>query len=92
MAGERAPAVDARLALSGQRGMALAQYESCQRILETELGIEPEVETTALYEQIRVVNSNKNPPETETKANIRVNHHTCNPPQPTHFSDAICWT
>ena len=40
-------------ALSGQRGMALAQYESCQRILETELGIEPELETTALYDQIR---------------------------------------
>jgi len=41
------------LACSGQRGMALAQYEACRRILDVELGIEPEAETTALYEQIR---------------------------------------
>ncbi|MBN1813501.1 MAG: AAA family ATPase, partial [Anaerolineae bacterium] len=41
------------LACSGQRGMALAQYEACRRILETELGIEPETATTALYENIR---------------------------------------
>jgi predicted ATPase/DNA-binding SARP family transcriptional activator len=41
------------LALSGQRGAALAQYEACRRILGEELGIEPEPETTALYERIR---------------------------------------
>ena len=41
------------LARSGQRGMALAQYEACRRILDTELGIEPEAATTALYESIR---------------------------------------
>lgn len=41
------------LACSGQRGMAIAQYETCRRILETELGIESEVATTALYEVIR---------------------------------------
>ncbi len=41
------------LAHSGQRGMALAQYEACRRILEAELGIEPEAATTALYESIR---------------------------------------
>ena len=41
------------LALSGDRGAALAQYEACRRVLAAELGIEPEVETTALYEQIR---------------------------------------
>lgn len=41
------------LTRSGQRGMALAQYETCRRILEAELGIEPETETTTLYEQIR---------------------------------------
>ncbi|MBN2389843.1 MAG: AAA family ATPase [Anaerolineae bacterium] len=41
------------LACSGQRGMALVQYEACRRILETELGIEPEAATTALYENIR---------------------------------------
>lgn len=40
------------LAESGQRSAALAQYETCVRILDEELGVEPEDETTALYEQI----------------------------------------
>ncbi len=38
------------LALSGQRSAALAQYEVCRQVLETELGLEPLEETTALYE------------------------------------------
>jgi DNA-binding SARP family transcriptional activator len=41
------------LALSGQRGAALAQYETCRRLLAEELGVEPAQETTALYERIR---------------------------------------
>ncbi|NIP69363.1 MAG: AAA family ATPase, partial [Planctomycetales bacterium] len=41
------------LALSGQRSAALAQYESCRRLLAEELGVEPAQETTRLYEQIR---------------------------------------
>ncbi len=41
------------LARAGQRSAALAQYQSCRRILEKELGVEPSAETTALYEQIR---------------------------------------
>jgi predicted ATPase/DNA-binding SARP family transcriptional activator/tetratricopeptide (TPR) repeat protein len=41
------------LARSGQRSAALARYESCRRILAGDLGVEPEAETTALYEQIR---------------------------------------
>jgi predicted ATPase/DNA-binding SARP family transcriptional activator len=41
------------LALSGQRGAALAQYETCRRLLAEELGVEPAQETTRLYEQIR---------------------------------------
>ena len=41
------------LALSGQRGAALAQYEVCQQILEQELGVEPSAETQQLYEQIK---------------------------------------
>ncbi|MEW5960834.1 MAG: BTAD domain-containing putative transcriptional regulator, partial [Chloroflexota bacterium] len=40
------------LALSGQRSAALAQYETCRRLLAEELGLEPEAETLALYEQI----------------------------------------
>jgi DNA-binding SARP family transcriptional activator/predicted ATPase len=41
------------LALRGQRSAALAQYETCRRLLAEELGVEPAVETTRLYEQIR---------------------------------------
>lgn len=43
------------LALSGQRGQALQQYETCRNILIQELGVEPEAETTRLYNQIRDV-------------------------------------
>jgi predicted ATPase/DNA-binding SARP family transcriptional activator len=41
------------LALSGQRGAALAQYEVCRRLLAEELDVEPAQETTALHEMIR---------------------------------------
>lgn len=41
------------LALNGQRSAALAQYETCCRLLKQELGVEPSRETTALYESIR---------------------------------------
>ncbi len=41
------------LALSGERGAALAQYETCSRVLDEELGVEPAEETNKLYEQIR---------------------------------------
>ncbi|MCB0211266.1 MAG: tetratricopeptide repeat protein, partial [Anaerolineae bacterium] len=41
------------LAQTGQRGAALAQYETCSRILVEELGVEPAAETKALYERIK---------------------------------------
>ena len=41
------------LALDGQRGASLAQYEACRRLLRDELGVEPSAETTELYEAIR---------------------------------------
>ena len=41
------------LALSGKRSNALAQYESCQRILAAEFKLAPDQETAQLYEQIR---------------------------------------
>jgi DNA-binding SARP family transcriptional activator/predicted ATPase len=41
------------LAWSGQRTAALAQYETCRRVLAEELGVEPAAETEWLYEQIR---------------------------------------
>lgn len=41
------------LALGGHRNAALAQFKTCRDILAEELGVEPEAETLALYEQIR---------------------------------------
>ncbi|MBN1401553.1 MAG: tetratricopeptide repeat protein [Anaerolineae bacterium] len=41
------------LAMQGRRAAAVAQYEACQQVLATELGIEPESATTALCEVIR---------------------------------------
>lgn len=41
------------LAQTGERSAALAQYESCRRILQEEFGVEPLPETAALYQQIR---------------------------------------
>ena len=37
----------------GQRSAALRQYRECARILDEEMGLAPDAETTALYEQIR---------------------------------------
>ena len=41
------------LARGGQHGKALAQYESLARLLQTELGIEPAAETSALLRDIQ---------------------------------------
>lgn len=41
------------LANSGQRNAALTQYEQCRAVLAAELGVEPEPETTALYQRLR---------------------------------------
>lgn len=41
------------LALAGERSAALAQYESCRRLLAEELSVEPAAATVALYQQIR---------------------------------------
>ena len=43
-------------ALAGDRGSALAQFEICRDVLWEELGVEPEVETVALYESIKAGN------------------------------------
>ncbi len=40
-------------ALLGNRDAALAQYDLCCQVLAAELGLDPEQETTALYEQIQ---------------------------------------
>lgn len=49
------------LALDGQRTAALAAYERCRQVLADQLGVEPEAETTALYEQLRVAESDMPP-------------------------------
>ena len=41
------------LALDGRRSAALAQYENCREMLQTELGVPPTAVTTNLYERIR---------------------------------------
>ncbi len=41
------------LALAGDRGGALAQYQTCCRVLQEELGIEPEATTQTLAARIR---------------------------------------
>lgn len=41
------------LAADGQRAAALAQYETCRRILKDELGVEPAEQTVLLQKQIR---------------------------------------
>jgi DNA-binding SARP family transcriptional activator/predicted ATPase len=43
----------ALLARKGERSAALAQYETCRRLLQAELHVEPTIETTALYRRIR---------------------------------------
>lgn len=40
-------------ARTGQFSAALSQYETCKKILDKELGVQPSLETTALYERIR---------------------------------------
>ncbi|HEX5569992.1 MAG TPA: BTAD domain-containing putative transcriptional regulator, partial [Ktedonobacterales bacterium] len=40
------------LALSGQRAAALAQYETYRRLLDDELGLDPDEETEALYRRM----------------------------------------
>ena len=41
-------------AWSGQRGAAIRQYELCANLLKSEIGVEPEAETVALYEAIKI--------------------------------------
>jgi len=47
----------------GNRNAAIKQYEECQRILMEELGVDPEKETTALYDWIKQTPSEANPLE-----------------------------
>jgi predicted ATPase/DNA-binding SARP family transcriptional activator len=69
--------------LSGERTAALVQYEQCQRILAEELGVEPEAETTALYEQIR--QATEEVPLLPGRLALPADRPHTLPPQPTPF-------
>jgi serine/threonine protein kinase/predicted ATPase/DNA-binding SARP family transcriptional activator/alpha-beta hydrolase superfamily lysophospholipase len=53
-------------AWAGQHAAALRQYQECTRLLEEELGVPPDAETTVLYEAIRT--RQIQPPTTESIA------------------------
>src|SRR5665811_955646 len=55
---------------SGRRNDALAQYERCRRVLEEELGVEPERETAELHAEIRASGASRRPipPEKTSQA------------------------
>ena len=55
------------LEATGQRNAALAQYQQCKDFVFQTLGVEPERETTRLFEQIRQANSS---PSAETRHNL----------------------
>ncbi|MBX2997892.1 MAG: hypothetical protein KF893_05230 [Caldilineaceae bacterium] len=66
------------LAASGQRAAALAQYESCRRVLDEELAVEPDAETVALVGAIRADKLTRWPDDKMT----RVSSHPDTPPLP----------
>ena len=53
---------------AGRRNAALRQYQECQRILKGELGVEPQPETTRLYESIKAGETSK---ITDSKLNLQ---------------------
>ena len=71
------------LALSGQRSAALAQYESCCRLLADELGVEPAAATVQLVEQIKTGELGRRAGEQGSGGDGLPLHNL--PPQMTHF-------
>ncbi len=69
--------------LSGQRGAALAQFERCRQLLAETLGVEPDAETTALYQQIRSA-ADEGAPELHRLSLPTARRHNL-PAQPTPF-------
>jgi DNA-binding SARP family transcriptional activator len=70
---------------AGQRSLAIQQYESCQKLLAEELGIDPMPETEALYAQLL---SGAEPPPPDATAPFP--HHSPTPcASPTQFEDAF---
>jgi DNA-binding SARP family transcriptional activator len=72
----------------GRRNQALQQYESCRRLLHEEMGIEPDAETVALYEQIR---RGALPPPAAPQAAPTERSVTPVQTPPTQFVDSPAW-
>ena len=70
------------LALSGDRPAALAQFEATRRLLVQELGIEPSLETLALYQRIKAGELSP-PAATQTAAQLDALPLPHNLPAPT---------
>lgn len=56
---------------AGRRSQAVAQYDRCRELLENELGVEPEEETTELYRRIRSSRSAANDGSSPTRRDTR---------------------
>ncbi len=70
-------------ALAGDRAAAVRQYQECVRVLQAELGIEPEPETTALFEAIRGGTTGQPAPALPFSLSPTPTHNL--PPDPTPF-------
>ena len=56
---------------SGQQAAALRQYKECERILDQELGIPPQSETTELYQNIRLHREIKPTPPAKVRPEVK---------------------
>lgn len=72
------------LALGGQRTAALAQFESCCRVLADELGLDPAAETVAMYEQIRAGTLSRGDAAWADGPDTSVDFPPAHPPAPAH--------
>lgn len=73
-------------AREGQVGAAIAQYETCRRVLADELGVEPSSETRELVEQIKAGHGAQPPAATPS---VQAARGTSTLPLPTHLTPFI---
>lgn len=75
------------LSRRGLQAEALAQFETCRRLLRSELCVEPDVETIALYEQIRTGAFIHNQPISQS-TNLPSSQSRSHPPPRQDWDDA----
>ncbi|HJS29949.1 MAG TPA: BTAD domain-containing putative transcriptional regulator, partial [Anaerolineales bacterium] len=73
------------LAGMGDRTGAVRQYEACVQILKTELGVDPQPETTVLYESVLHGGVHTSPPEQDGKSTSAIPGLSHLPLLPTPF-------